>query len=1107
MNVNSKGLISWFSRNPVAANLVMVLVFFAGAISLATISKEMFPRSERNMISISVPYPGAAPVEVEKGVILPMESVLEGLQGIKKITSGADRDYGRIYLEIEASEDINDVLTQVENRIDSIVDLPDDMEKPTIKKLDSNIWAIGVVVYGELTKPERKALGDQVYDEVLALPEVKDLNLYGAGTYEISIEVKEDRLRELNLTLSEVANAVRVSSLDLPAGIIRSEAGNVLIRTEGKAYVGQDFENIVLRSQVDGTQLLLSDVAEVRDGFTDTIFLNHFDRETAITLAISSLEGQNVLTISEAIHRYVDKKRDTLPKGLSITTFNDLAYDLQGRLDMMSENLVLGGILVALVLGLFLNLKVAFWVILGIPVSFAGAFWLMPMGAVTVNVLSLFAFIMVLGIVVDDAIVIGESVFSEAKSDFQQKRDAGEIPDGGYEASVETVVAGAQRVAIPSTIGVLTTMAAFFPIIFIGGSFGGITSAIGIVVILCLTFSLIESKLILPAHLVGLKFGQPANESVSFVRGIQSKVSQGLKYFIDNIYGVWLRRALRNRYITLAGFLGALIIALGAVGSGIARFEFFPMVPGDGVQAEIIMQDGASVESMLDTIAVVEDAIFAVDEKYRLENPGETGLVENVAFFVISDVTANFRVVLTRSEFRTLSATEIERLWRDEVGLLPDVRKQKYSSGQGPSGAKISLSLSGSDPEELTLAGMDLQQELSTFPGVYDIYNSQGSGSKEVLINLKPYASQIGITLSDVARQVRQAFYGEEAQRIQRDSDTVKVMVRYPYDERRSILTLENMHIRAGNGEAVAIGEVAEISLGVGLTAIDRLDRKRTVTVTAEVEADKIQSGDVVKDVTTNFVPQLLERYPSVSFRLSGGTQEQNEYYGKMAVGFLAALFMIYGLLAVPLRSYIQPVVIMSVIPFGFIGAVIGHMVFSVSINILSVFGIIALAGVVVNDSLILVEFANRGRKDNLSLEDAIVSAGKKRFRAILLTTLTTFVGLLPLLFETSAQAQFVIPMALSLSFGILFASTITLVLIPCLYFVVESNHQFVSAIFLLLLGIGVTYSLAFLAILSLLAANALAGLLVIAVIAISVSKLLGYFSDEKRQSSLASVN
>lgn len=1107
MNVNSKGLISWFSRNPVAANLVMVLVFFAGAISLATISKEMFPRSERNMISISVPYPGAAPVEVEKGVILPMESVLEGLQGIKKITSGADRDYGRIYLEIEASEDINDVLTQVENRIDSIVDLPDDMEKPTIKKLDSNIWAIGVVVYGELTKPERKALGDQVYDEVLALPEVKDLNLYGAGTYEISIEVKEDRLRELNLTLSEVANAVRVSSLDLPAGIIRSEAGNVLIRTEGKAYVGQDFENIVLRSQVDGTQLLLSDVAEVRDGFTDTIFLNHFDRETAITLAISSLEGQNVLAISEAIHRYVDKKRDTLPKGLSITTFNDLAYDLQGRLDMMSENLVLGGILVALVLGLFLNLKVAFWVILGIPVSFAGAFWLMPMGAVTVNVLSLFAFIMVLGIVVDDAIVIGESVFSEAKSDFQQKRDAGEIPDGGYEASVETVVAGAQRVAIPSTIGVLTTMAAFFPIIFIGGSFGGITSAIGIVVILCLTFSLIESKLILPAHLVGLKFGQPANESVSFVRGIQSKVSQGLKYFIDNIYGVWLRRALRNRYITLAGFLGALIIALGAVGSGIARFEFFPMVPGDGVQAEIIMQDGASVESMLDTIAVVEDAIFAVDEKYRLENPGETGLVENVAFFVTSDVTANFRVVLTRSEFRTLSATEIERLWRDEVGLLPDVRKQKYSSGQGPSGAKISLSLSGSDPEELTLAGMDLQQELSTFPGVYDIYNSQGSGSKEVLINLKPYASQIGITLSDVARQVRQAFYGEEAQRIQRDSDTVKVMVRYPYDERRSILTLENMHIRAGNGEAVAIGEVAEISLGVGLTAIDRLDRKRTVTVTAEVEADKIQSGDVVKDVTTNFVPQLLERYPSVSFRLSGGTQEQNEYYGKMAVGFLAALFMIYGLLAVPLRSYIQPVVIMSVIPFGFIGAVIGHMVFSVSINILSVFGIIALAGVVVNDSLILVEFANRGRKDNLSLEDAIVSAGKKRFRAILLTTLTTFVGLLPLLFETSVQAQFVIPMALSLSFGILFASTITLVLIPCLYFVVETNHQFVSAIFLLLLGIGVTYSLAFLAILSLLAANALAGLLVIAVIAISVSKLLGYFSDEKRQSSLASVS
>ena len=1096
MDLDSKGLISWFARNPVAANLVMVLVFFAGTLSLLNMSKEIFPRTETRVISIGAPYPGAAPVEVEKGVILPMESALEGLQGIKKITSVADRDYARIYLEIEASEDINEVMSQVENRIESITNLPDDLEKPTVKRVERNLWGMGVAVYGDMTQLEKKIVGDEIYDELLALPEVKEIRLWGAGTYEISIEVRESRLRELNLTLAEVASAVRSSSLDLPAGIIRTEAGNVLVRTEGKAYVGTDFENIVLRSQMDGTQLLLSDVAEVRDGFTDSIYKNRFDRQSAISLSIYSLEGQNLLDISAAVHAYAEKKQQSMPSGLSISVFNDEAYTLNGRLTMMSKNLVMGGLLVAIVLGIFLNLKVAFWVILGIPISFAGAFWLMPFGSVTVNIMSLFAFIMVLGIVVDDAIVIGESVFSEAKDDYQKKLAHGNIPDTGYSTPAEVVVRGAKRVATPSTIGVLTTMAAFLPLIFLGGSFAGIQQAIGIVVILCLVFSLIESKLILPAHLVGLKFGQKSSGKVSVVNRFQSKVAKGLDYFIEEIYEPTLRKALHNRYTTLAGFLAIFIIIVGSVNSGIARFEFFPNVPGDDVQAQIIMQDGASSESLAETIDQIETAIYAVDKKYRDENPDTKGLVEHVAFFVSSDVEATFRVVLTKAEFRSVSATEIERLWRSEVGLLPNVRKQRYYSSEGPSGAAISLSLSGTNPDELTMASVELQQYLAQFNGVYDIYNSQGSGSKEVLINLKPFASQVGVRLSDVAGQVRQAFYGEEAQRIQRDSDTVKVMVRYPIEERRDISTLENMHIRTSSGEAISIGEVADITLGLGLTAIERLDRKRTVTVTAEVESEKIQSDDVVGDVRKNLVPQLLEKYPSIEFRLSGGTQEQSEYYGKLAVGFLASLFMIYGLLAVPLRSYIQPIVIMSVIPFGFIGAVIGHVIFDMAVNILSLFGIIALAGVVVNDSLILVEFANRGKAENLSAEEAILSAGKKRFRAILLTTLTTFVGLFPLLFETSVQAQFVIPMALSLSFGILFASTITLVLIPCLYLVVETNHRFISALLLLLLLIAASFLMAFVGLFSLGVGTTISVLLLVIMIGLAVRKALGHFPE-----------
>ncbi len=1092
----SKGLINWFTSNPVAANLVMVLVFFAGALSLSNISKEMFPRTEIRMVSISAPYPGAAPVEVEKGVVLPMESALEGLQGIKKISSDANRNSARIRLEIEPNEDINEVMTQIENRIDGITNLPDDLEKPTVQRVQQNLWALGVAVYGDMTERQKKLVGDEIYDELLELAPVKEVQLWGAGRYEISIEVREDRLKELNLTLAEIAAAVRASSLDLPAGMIRTANGNVLVRTEGKSYYGSDFEKIVVRSEPDGTELMLSDVANVRDGFTESIYTNRFDRKNSFTLGVFSLEGQNLLSISEAVHEYVAKKQQTLPEGISISVFNDEAYYLNGRLSMMSENLLMGGLLVALVLGMFLNLKVAFWVILGIPVSFAGAFWLMPFGDITVNVLSLFAFIMVLGIVVDDAIVIGESVYSEIKSDYKKAQADNPSLGSSYVASAETVVRGVKRVATPSTIGVLTTMAAFAPIIFVGGSFAGITKAIGIVVILCLTFSLIESKLILPSHLVGLKFGEKSSGLMGVITGYQRSIAKGLENFIDNIYQPILKKALVNRYMTLATFLGILIIILGATTSGLAKFEFFPNVPGDDVRANIVMQDGASAESLEETIAVIEDSIFKIDQQYRDQNPDSPGLVQHVGFFVRSDVNVSFRLVLTKAEYRSVSAREIARMWREDVGLLPNVREQRYSASEGPSGAKISLSLSGSDPDELTNAGVALQQYLTQFPGVYDIYNSQGSGSKEVLITLKPYANQVGVTLRNVAVQVRQAFYGEEVQRIQRNSDTIKVMVRYPIEDRRSVATLENMLIRTSTGEAIEIGQVADISLGLGLTSIDRLDRKRTVTITADVEEDRVQSGDVVRDARTKFVPRLLEKYPSVEFRLSGGTQEQNEYYLRMGVGFLAALFMIYGLLAVPLRSYLQPIVIMSVIPFGFIGAVIGHIIFDMSVNILSIFGIIALAGVVVNDSLILVEFANRGKSEGLSPDQAIINAGVKRFRAILLTTLTTFVGLLPLLFETSVQAQFVIPMALSLSFGILFASSITLLLIPCLYLVVERNQRFVSLMLLIPLLIAATYFFVFIEVISMALFLAIALLLLIVGLVLFFAKLFGYFPE-----------
>ena len=1035
---NSYGLIGWFTKNPVAANLLMLFIIVAGAISASTISKDMFPRTDRNIVQVSAVYPGAAPVEVEKGVILPIESALQGLSGIKEMRSKASRDVASIELDIEPSQDINEVMARIEDRISSILNFPDDLEMPSVSKFEDISWVTGVAVSGPLDEFQRKELGQEIRDELLELSQVKKVILWGVDDYEISIEVKEQRLRELNMTLAEVAKVVRESSLDLPAGMIRSDSGNILVRTEGKAYSGEQFENLVLRSYADGSQLLISDVATVRDTFQESSTFVHFDKESAVTLGIFSLEDQNLLAIDEAVKSYIEKKSETLVDGLTIEQFEPLSFHLRGRLDMMLSNLAMGAILVAVVLTLFLNVQVGFWVLLGIPVSFLGAFWLMPINPypVTVNVLSLFAFIMVLGIVVDDAIVIGESIYTEA----QQKaaKVLGNDKNGVFTARIEDVIEGAKKVAIPSTIGVLTTMAAFAPMLFIGGVVAGFQEAIAVVVILCLIFSLIESKLILPAHLVGMKIGGVSQSRFKFIGKMQAQVDKALKHFIANKYQPALAYCLKRRYLTVSFFLGLLIIAGGAVNSGIAKFEFFPNVPSDTVRAEVIVYDGTSASSMADILTTIEGAAYRVDESYRQQYPEGKGLVKHLLFYAGSDTSGTFIVSLVPSEDRLISSLTFEKLWREEVGQLPNVRKQRYfASTNAGGGAKINFQLSGSNPEQLLQASDRLQNKLAQYNGVFDIYNSQGTGGREIQISLKPYASQIGISLADVGRQVRQAFYGEEVQRIQRGVDRVKVMVRYPKDERDSVASLENLLIRTKSGQAIQIGQVADIKLGQGLSTISRTDRKRTVDVTADVDSSKVQTGTVVSDITDNFIPKLLEQYPEVEFDLGGSTKEENTLIMRTMIGFAAALFLIYGLLAVPLRSYVQPLVIMSVIPFGFIGAVVGHILFGISLNMLSILGLVALAGVVVNDSLILVEFINRRQGAGEAMDDSIMSAGKQRFRAIVLTTLTTFVGLLPMLFETSMQAQFVIPMAISLSFGIVFATTMTLILVPCCYRIV----------------------------------------------------------------------
>ena len=1030
------GVITWFAKNPIAANLLMILIVVAGLFSAINISKQMFPTVTLPSINITAFYPGAAPVEIETSVILPIESVLRGMNGIKKITSNASRDFASVRLDIESDQNIDDVLTQVENRISSITHFPADLEKPNIKKSEVLHWVTQVAVSGVNDEGTRKILGQEIRDELLALPDIKQVTLWGVNQYEIAIEVEESKLRAFDLTLGDIAAAVRQSSLNLSAGVLKTENGYLLLRTEGQARVGDEFNNIVVRHSPDGTQLLLADIAQIDDSFVESNHFVRFDQTDAFAIGVFARDKQSLLVIDESVEQYINAKRKTLPNVINIDKNFSASYYLEDRIDMMVENLFLGALLVAIVLTLFLNLTVAMWVMIGIPVSFLGALWLMPSNPfypVNINMLSLFAFIMVLGIVVDDAIIIGESIFSVAKKQKKLAIENGGNTDIDYVCTEADVIAGAKKVALPSTIGVLTTVAAFIPILFVGGTSASFFESIAVVVTLCLLFSLIESKLILPAHLVGLKITGDRQPRFKFLNNAQKLIASRLSIFIEEKYQPFLKRCLAHRYLTIASFIGVLIVAISLFINGIVRFEFFPNVPNDDIRAKIVMQDGISPELRRETVLKVESAAYRINEYYQEHDPDGIDVIKHVVIWTESDTAAT--LVVSLNTLSSMNSIEFEKLWRNEVGNLPGVRQQNFSATTNPGGGSaINLALSGSSPTQLTNAGNDLQKKLAEYDGVYNIYNSQGAGGREVIIRLKPYADQLDIRLVDVAAQVRQAFYGEEVQRIQRKAETFKVMVRYPLAARRSIETLETMHIRSSTGERIAIGDVADIQFVNSINSISRIDGKRTVSISADVDTAKLQSNLVIDEIIKEFIPELLKKYPAVQFGLGGASQEQIDTQQRMLVSFLAALFMIYALLAIPLRSYLQPLIIMSVIPFGFIGAVVGHLVFGLAISMLSLFGLIALAGVVVNDSLILVDFANRERNNGQTLDEAILSAGRQRFRAIILTTLTTFFGLLPILFETSLQAQFVIPMALSISFGIVFSTAITLILIPCLY-------------------------------------------------------------------------
>ncbi len=1041
------GPVAWFARNPVAANLLMAFLIVSGLIAALRVKREIFPEFATDTISVSVAYPGASPAEVEEGICIRIEEEVQGIEGVERLRSTAAEGTGTVLIETLQGADLSRVLDDVKSKVDAIDNFPVEAEEPVIRELTWRRQVLNVAISGELDERSLRRLGERVRDDIVGLDGVTQADLVAVRPYEVGIEVSESALRRHRLSFQEVADAVRRTSLDLPGGSVKTPAGEILLRAKGQAYVGRDFENIVVLTRADGTRVRVRDVANVRDGFAETDQFSRFDGKPCALVQVYRVGDQDALAISEAVHRYCAEASSRFPAGVRLTPWLDQAEILKSRQDLLVHNGIGGFLLVFLVLALFLRLDLAIWVSLGIPVSFLGALWLMPMLGVSVNMLTLFAFILVLGIVVDDAIVVSENVYSHI-----QRGKTGLL------AAIE----GTQEVSVPVTFAVLTTVAAFLPMLFVPGNTGPFWAVIPMIVIPTLGFSWLESKLILPAHLRHLKPRDPNRRGMLAWWGrFQNVFASSLEQFAVRLYRPSLEFALRNRYLTTALAIALFALTIGLLAGGHVKFVFFPSVEGDNVVAALQMPQGTPVEETARVMRRIEAAALTLrdelasksattdgkppirhvltsigDQPYRKIQ--EEGGGKLVATGFSAAHLGEVNIQLAPSETRSFTSDSVASRWRELVGPVFGASSLTFSSSLISVGADVDVRLAGQDLTELEAVSAELQAEIGRLPGVYDIADSFDAGKEELQLKIRPSAEALGLSMADLAGQVRQGFYGEEAQRIQRGRDDVKVMVRYPESERRSLTDVREMRVRTPSGDEVPFDTVADARLGRGYAAIQRTDRARTIDVTANVDEADQDVNKVTRELQQRILPRVLAAHPNVRWSFEGERREQQETLGGLMRGFLLAILLIFALMAVPFRSYLQPLIVMSVIPFGLIGAVVGHMVMGMDLSVLSLCGIVALAGVVVNDSLVLVDFVNRRRAEHVDLLTAVREAGVSRFRPILLTSLTTFAGLLPLLLEKSVQALFLIPMAISLAFGVLFATLITMVLVPAGYLILE---------------------------------------------------------------------
>ena len=1042
--MKTTGPIAWMARNPVAANLLMVILLAAGLVSMTSIKQEVFPEFSLDVVNVNVVYPGASPEEIEQAALLAIEEAVRGVDGIKRVGASSSENAGSVWAEVLLDANQEQVTSDIKSAVDRIQSFPAEMERPLVTMFKNPRRVLSVMVSGDVELSTLHGLSEQLRNQLIASNGITKVEVDGIPPREVSIEIPRETLEGLGLTLEQVALQVRAASLELPGGEVETRGGELLIRLTDRRRSAEAFREVIIRSTADGAQVRLGDIATITDGYADNDRRTLYNGKPAVQLSVFRVGNETprgvATTVREVSEQFMEGKSDVI----SVDYWNDQSALLDGRIDLLVRNGRLGLILVVGILALFLNARLAFWVSMGIPISFLGSFLIMPGLDITVNMISLFSLIVTLGMVVDDAIVVGEAAYSR-------------MEDG--EDKMKAAITGAQQMAVPVTFAILTTIAAFGPMFFVPGFMGKLFRIMPAVIVSVLIFSLIESFFILPAHLAHLKLKEKGKGVIGAIESLlerpRKKVSGQLDHFVNGKYSRVLNKTVTNRYTALASATAALFFAMGMVGGGYLPTSFMPNIEGELVSTSARLPYGAPTEnteavreileaSLAQTIAElgpdsVRGVYTTVGAPAKVEGPGPIDGREGSHHLGI-------QVYLVPTDERDFGAKKFILTWEANTPPIPGVEGLNFQDAWGPNaGAAVDLRLSHPDTEILAMAADDVLERLQSYSDLTQVESSLAEGKPRLDYTLRDSATTLGITSRDVGMQLRHAFFGAEALREQVGREEVKVMLRLPAEQRLSEYDLEALRIRTPQGNSVALGDVADVVRSRAPSSIQREDGKRTINIKAQLAPGVESSQQVLDAINKTDIPELTSRYAGLEVGYSGEQRERAESFSSLGKNYLLALMAIYALLAIPFRSYLQPLIIMSAIPFGIVGAFFGHWVMGFNLNIISMFGIVALSGVVVNDSLVLIDGANRFRKEGLSAKEAILKAGAKRFRPILLTSLTTFFGLAPMIFETSMQARFLIPMAISLGFGVLFATFIVLLLVPAVYLIVEDVKALVS--------------------------------------------------------------